>query len=242
MWILSISGYIYIYRVESRGSSLIHTNIHILSPPDMSIHLGRHFIESECSIDLFMKLRLSFLHLQVTTMMHPSIHPSIHPFSSTYPRLRHGGSRLSRVLKMSVTPATVSSSSWGIQRHSQSRWKVIPPVSSGSAQESHPNWTCLENLHRGGILIKCLQHSAGSFVCEGATAVAERQKRNRSEVFSQEVFPTSSSIPHAATSVWAPAGVSFLIEAPNSFRFPWWFTSCRDWSMKVRTGVFYKKL
>jgi len=46
---------------------------------------------------------------------------SIHPFSSAYPGPGRSGSWLSRAPQASFSPATLSSSSWGILRHSQAR-------------------------------------------------------------------------------------------------------------------------
>ena len=69
-----------------------------------------------------------------------------YPFSSAYPGLGHGGSRLSRALQASFSPVTLSSSSWeafpGHMRY------IIPPAGSGSAAGSPPSRTCLENLSR----------------------------------------------------------------------------------------------
>ena len=66
-------------------------------------------------------LPLSFLNCNLKkNFFIPSIHPSIH-FRAVYPGPGRGGSRSSRALQASFSPATLSSSSWGIPRCSQAR-------------------------------------------------------------------------------------------------------------------------
>lgn len=72
--------------------------------------------------------------------------PFIHPLFSAYPELGCDCSRLSRVSQASFFPATLSSSSSGILKHSQARWDIlIPPATFGYTTGS-PSWMCLRGI------------------------------------------------------------------------------------------------
>ncbi|XP_056157043.1 uncharacterized protein LOC130131390 [Lampris incognitus] len=59
-----------------------------------------------------------------------------------------GGSKLSRALQTSLSPATPSSASSGPKVFPGQIGHVVPPASSGSTPGSPPSWTCLENPQR----------------------------------------------------------------------------------------------
>lgn len=72
-----------------------------------------------------------------------------HPLSSAYPKLSSSGSRLSRALQMSSSPAAISSCSWKKPKACPNQIRyIISPVASGDTWRSLPSWTCLVNLHR----------------------------------------------------------------------------------------------
>lgn len=76
-----------------------------------------------------------------------------HPLSSAYPKLSSSGSRLSRALQMSSSPAAISSCSWKKPKACPNQIRyIISPVASSSrvvdTRRSLPSWTCLVNLHR----------------------------------------------------------------------------------------------
>lgn len=79
------------------------------------------------------------------------------PFIHCHPETGHNGRRLSRVFQTSSSPATFSSSSWGILRLSPDQMRdIILPVSSTTG--SCPSWTCPEFHHRKALQEACQSH------------------------------------------------------------------------------------
>lgn len=68
-----------------------------------------------------------------------------HSFSSAYLAPSRGGIRLSKVVQTTISPATFSSSSWGIPLRPDT---IIAPLSFGSTLGSPISWKCPEKPPR----------------------------------------------------------------------------------------------
>lgn len=85
---------------------------------EVAVIFNRQSSRLQC-MSLFVEQRLLYLKKICNGLKNPSIPP----LSSTYLGQDCGGTRL-RKFQISLSPATLPSSSQGIPRHSQDRWKI----------------------------------------------------------------------------------------------------------------------